>query len=107
MLTLCEKNLVMTDPNSDLIIELKDKINKLIAQYKGLQAEVKMLEEEKGRLADQLEVVNSDYSNLEQRFNNLKLTKDLVSGSTEAGDTKKRINQIVREIDKCIALLNR
>ncbi len=107
MLTLCEKNLVMTDPNSDLIIELKDKINKLVAQYKGLKAEVKLLEEEKGRLAGQLELVNNDYSNLEQRFNNLKLTKDLVSGSSEAGDTKKRINQIVREIDKCIALLNR
>jgi len=97
----------MTDPNSELIVELKDKINKLVGRYKGLEAEVKLLEEEKGRLAEQLELVNKDYTNLEQRFNNLKLTKELVSGSTEAGDTKKRINQIVREIDKCIALLNR
>ncbi|MCU4164590.1 hypothetical protein [Carboxylicivirga caseinilyticus] len=97
----------MTDPNSELIVELKDKINKLIARYKGLEAEVRLLEEEKTQLTEQLELVNKDYTNLEQRFNNLKLTKDLVSGTTEAGDTKKRINQIVREIDKCIALLNR
>lgn len=97
----------MTVPNSELIVELKDKINKLVARYKGLEAEVKLLEEEKGRLAEQLELVNNDYVNLEQRFNNLKLTNDLVSGATEGGDTKKRINQIVREIDKCIALLNR
>nr|WP_319398329.1 hypothetical protein [uncultured Carboxylicivirga sp.] len=97
----------MTDPNNELIVELKEKINKLVARYKGLEAEVRLLEEEKGRLTDQLEMVNNDYTNLEHRFNNLKLTKDLVSGSAEAGDTKKRINQIVREIDKCIALLNR
>jgi len=97
----------MTDPNSELIVDLKNKINKLVARYKGLEAEVKLLEEEKGRLIEQLELVNKDYTNLEQRFNNLKLTKDLVTGTSEASDTKKRINQIVREIDKCIALLNR
>lgn len=97
----------MTDPNSELIVDLKNKINKLVARYKGLEADVKLLEEEKGRLTEQLELVNKDYTNLEQRFNNLKLTKDLVTGTSEATDTKKRINQIVREIDKCIALLNR
>ncbi|MCU4173527.1 hypothetical protein [Carboxylicivirga sp. N1Y90] len=97
----------MTDPNSDIIVELKDKVNKLVGQFKGLKAEVALLEEEKKRLSEQLEVANSEFSNLEHRFNNLKLTKELVSGSSEAGDTKKRINQIVREIDKCMALLNR
>lgn len=107
MLTLYEKSLVMTDPNSELIVVLKANINKLIARYKGLEAEVKLLNEEKGRLTEQLELVNNDYTNLEQRFNNLKLTKDLVTGNSETGETKKRINQIVREIDKCIALLNR
>ncbi len=101
------KNLAMTDPNNELIVELKSKINKLIQQHKSLKSEVQLLEDEKERLSGELERVNSDYANLEQRFNNLKLTKELVSGNTETGDTKKRINQIVREIDKCIALLNR
>ena len=97
----------MTNPNSELIVELKDKINRLVQQYQSLKSEVQMLENEKDKLTSQLEVASNEYHNLEQRFNNLKLTKDLVAGSTEAGDTKKRISQIVREIDKCIALLNR
>ncbi len=101
------KNLVMTDPNSELIIELKNKINRLIEQYQGLKGEVLLLEKEKHQLTIQVEEGAKAYDDLEQRFNNLKLTKELVSGSSEAGDTKKRINQIVREIDKCIALLNR
>ncbi|WP_430810964.1 MULTISPECIES: hypothetical protein [unclassified Carboxylicivirga] len=97
----------MTDPNSELIVELKDKINKLIQRYQSLKSEVQLLEGEKSRLTNQLEDAAREYHNLEQRFNNLKITKDLVIGSSEAGDTKKRIGQIVREIDKCIALLNR
>jgi len=97
----------MTDPNNELIVELKDKINRLVQQYQGLKSEVQLLENEKDKLTSQLEEASNEYKNLEQRFNNLKLTKDLVAGSTEAGDTKKRIGQIVREIDKCIALLNR
>lgn len=101
------KNLAMIDPNSELIVELKDKINRLVQQYQSLKAEVQLLEDEKVRLTSQLEDTNNAYGNLEQRFNNLKLTKELVLGGEEASDTKKRINQIVREIDKCIALLNR
>ncbi|MBS2212246.1 hypothetical protein KEM09_12580 [Carboxylicivirga mesophila] len=97
----------MTNPNSELIVELKDKINRLIQQYQSLKSEVQLLEGEKGRLTEQLEDASREYHNLEQRFNNLKITKDLVVGSSEAGETKKRIGQIVREIDKCIALLNR
>lgn len=97
----------MTDPNNELIVELKDKINRLVQQYQGLKSEVQLLENEKDKLTSQLEEASNEYKNLEQRFNNLKLTKDLVAGSSEAGDTKKRIGQIVREIDKCIALLNR
>lgn len=97
----------MTDPNNDLVVELKTKINRLVQQYQSLKSEVQLLEDEKMRLTSQLEDANNEFGNLEQRFNNLKLTKELVSGGNDSGDTKKRINQIVREIDKCIALLNR
>ncbi len=97
----------MTDPNNELIVELKSKINRLIEQHQSLKSEVQLLEDEKGRLINQLEEASAEYHNLEQRFNNLRITKDLVVGSSEAGETKKRIGQIVREIDKCIALLNR
>ncbi len=97
----------MTDPNTELLVELKKKINLLIEQHQGLKHEVLLLEKEKQQLTDQLEKSAKEYSELEKHFNNLKLTKELVSGSEEASGTKKRIDQIVREIDNCIALLNR
>ncbi|MCK4920897.1 MAG: hypothetical protein KAS71_07615 [Bacteroidales bacterium] len=48
-----------------------------------------------------------EYKDLEQKYNNLKLAKVLTSETEESHDAKIKVNGIVREIDKCIALLNR
>ena len=48
-----------------------------------------------------------EYKELEQKYNNLKLAKVLTSETEESHDAKIKVNRIVREIDKCIALLNR
>jgi hypothetical protein len=41
------------------------------------------------------------------KYENLKLAKMLVASEEENKDAKSRIQKIVREIDKCIALLNK
>lgn len=43
----------------------------------------------------------------EQKYNNLKLAKVMLDGSDEGHDARIKVNRIVREIDNCIALLNR
>ncbi|WP_318348650.1 hypothetical protein [Aquipluma nitroreducens] len=43
---------------------------------------------------------------LEQKYENLKLAKMLIVSDDESKDAKNRIQKLVREIDKCIALLN-
>ena len=48
-----------------------------------------------------------EYKELEQKYNNLKLAKVLASETEESHDARIKVNSIVREIDKCIALLNR
>lgn len=44
---------------------------------------------------------------LEQKNQQLSLVKSIMADSEDAHDARIRINRIVREIDKCIALLNR
>ncbi|MFW5644314.1 MAG: hypothetical protein ACOCZL_00240 [Bacteroidota bacterium] len=46
-------------------------------------------------------------TDLERKYNNLKLAKVLTDGGEGVHDAKIKVNSIVREIDKCIALLNR
>ena len=44
---------------------------------------------------------------LEQKNQKLALEKGIMADGEEKQDAKIQINRIVREIDKCIALLNR
>jgi predicted nucleic acid-binding Zn-ribbon protein len=97
----------MSDPKLDIIVELQNKINTLIDRYKSLKEQVGVLNEEKERLVSELDKANENYRVLEEKYNNLKLTGTILAETGDPGEAKKRINQIVREIDKCIALLNR
>ncbi len=90
-----------------VIIELKIKINTLFEQYKTIEKERDNLVQEKLDLLKQIEIITQKNYNLEYRYNSLKTAKMLTSNQTEVQEAKKRIDNIVREIDNCIALLNR
>lgn len=97
----------MADLNIELVAQLSSNIDKLKDQYLGLKQEVKLLQGEKARLLKQLEEATQSYVELEEKFKIFKLSRTFVGEGDEISETKKKINQIVREIDKCIALLNR
>jgi FtsZ-binding cell division protein ZapB len=97
----------MNDPKLDIIVELQNKINALIDRYKILKEEVKILNDKNEKLVSELDEANENYRELEEKYNNLKLSGSLLAETGNPGEAKKRISQIVREIDKCIALLNR
>ena len=43
---------------------------------------------------------------MNQKYETLKLAKSLTGEQPEKGDARLKINNIVRELDRCIALLN-
>ncbi len=92
----------------------KDIIESLIAKFHSISDLCKSLEEENGSLKDRLAQCGQDmqalqqrYDELEKRYNNLKLSRSITAqeGSSVA-ETKARFARLVREIDKCISLLN-
>jgi len=97
----------MNDPKLDIIVELQNKINTLVDRYKDLKEEVKNLNEKNEKLVSELDKATDNYRELEEKYNNLKLSGSILAETGNPGEAKKRISQIVREIDKCIALLNR
>jgi hypothetical protein len=56
---------------------------------------------------EKLETLTREKEDLDHRYNTLKLAKSLTGDGKDSQDAKLKINRIVREIDKCIALLNR
>ena len=43
---------------------------------------------------------------LEVRYTNLKMARTISIHDKDINDTKQRLSRLVREVDKCIALLN-
>lgn len=107
MLTLYWNISTMIDSNKDLVTSLEQKVDRLVKRYKGLQNDVQGLKEENQKLINQLEVSSVNCTELKTKYENLKLAKALELADSDGHDAKLKINQMVREIDKCIALLNR
>ena len=65
------------------------------------------LRENNLELQKKLKLQQARISELEINYANLKIAKSLLAENADVHDAKVRVNRIVREIDKCIALLNR
>ncbi len=91
----------------DIVITLKDKVKKLLSLYNNLKAENVELKKQADAVKIQLKNKDSEIEFLKNKYNKLKLAKSLSASTDDSHDAKIKINRIVREIDKCIALLNR
>ena len=97
----------MTDPEKNLLIDFEYKVKQMIANHEKLKQEKHQL---LGRIGDLEETISQSRQEnrvLEQKYENLKLAKMLFVSEDETKDAKGRIQKLVREIDKCIALLNK
>jgi chromosome segregation ATPase len=91
----------------DIVVTLKDKVKKLLSLYNNLKAENKELKKQTEEYKTQIKNKEAELDFLKNKYNKLKLAKSLLASTGDSHDAKIKINRIVREIDKCIALLNR
>ena len=80
---------------------------RLIEDYKSLSDRKKVLEEENNILSDKLELRNKEIITLKEKIKLMNISKSVDSSNVELKETRLKINEYVREIDKCIALLNK
>jgi hypothetical protein len=97
----------MSGKGYEELIELNRKIDELLARYNSLKLEVKELKAENEVLNKKLIEKESDNSELIKNYERVKISGALLGGSENAFEAKKKINELVREIDRCVALLNR
>jgi len=97
----------MTKEDNLLLNDLKANIEQLFQQYNHLENEITTLEEKVLSLKSEIELLEKDKLEMSQRNEQLKIATVLLSGVDENKVAKQKINRLVREIDKCIALLNK
>jgi septation ring formation regulator EzrA len=89
-----------------LVVEgIENKIKKLFLINQHLQNENQQLRKEKSELTDLLEQSGEKVKQLEEQINRLKVAK-ILSGKDHL-QARQQINELLREIEKCYALLNR
>lgn len=97
----------MTDEESVLLSNLSKNLQLLFNEFEGVENKVKTLENEISRLKGEIELLKKEKTELSQKNEQMKLATLILSGVDENREAKQKVNKLIREIDKCIALLNK
>ena len=93
------------DDLSVLVSGIEFKLKKLISENAELKNKIAVID---NKFVEQNKLIESQektIKNLEERIKILKISKTLTS-SKDSHDVKIKVNEALREIDKCIGLLN-
>ncbi len=91
---------------SPIIQNISEKIELLNQRTEKAEEEKLTLKKMIGDLSEQLDSKQHEIEKLEEENGKLRMANSLSGGGEAVTETKLKINELVREIDKCIALLN-
>jgi len=91
----------------EILEGIKDKMQSVKDRMQEHLEENNRLKVKNEDLQQMVQQKQSVIDELEQKNQQLSLVKSIMADSADAHDARIRINKIVREIDKCITLLNR
>jgi chromosome segregation ATPase len=97
----------MSAPGQEELMILTRKLNELLIRYQGLKAETQNLTIANEALEAKLQKREERITELEKRYERVRLSGALLGEGENAGEARRKLNDLVREIDKCVALLNR
>ena len=92
----------------NLVENIEKKVSKLIQLYQSVQKEKEKILTENNKLESDLSDKDETIKRLEEKIKLLRITKSVSTQDDERNkESRQKINEYVREIDKCIALLNK
>ncbi|RYE36197.1 MAG: hypothetical protein EOP42_04190 [Sphingobacteriaceae bacterium] len=92
---------------AEQLVKIVEKTERLIGLCEALQEENELLKFENQSLNTLLEFGKEKNKDLEDKLRVLKLAKSFSETDEKSLDIKQKINDFVREIDKCIVLLKK
>ena len=96
----------MTNRYEGLIHAFEKRLRKLISEYKLLQHQNDLMKAELIRKQDDLMHAHQEILELRKNYDHLQIARNLATTEEEKKQSKQRITKMVREIDKCLALLD-
>lgn len=96
----------MTEEDKKLLNTFEGKLRHLLLLYKEVKKENASLRELLAEKDNEILRMESSRKELEEKYTNLKMARIISINDSELRDTKQRLARLVREVDKCIAMLN-
>lgn len=97
----------MSESDSYSFNQLKEKISRIIDLYEKEKDNNVLLIKENHELKEKVKTTEQSMNDFKNKYDKLKIAKTLIASSNDLHDARLRVNKMVREIDRCIALLNR
>ena len=90
----------------DIVNNIEVKLVKFIAKYELIRKEKLLLQQENEASVAALKSKENEILSLQEKIKLMNISKSGDASKQELKETRLKINEYVREIDKCIALLN-
>lgn len=96
----------MTAEENKMVNTLESRLRLLIDRYNRLKAENEELYAMVDKSERQIDALQEETKTLRSQYANLKVAKMMEIGDDDIRNAKNRLSKLVRDVDKCIALLN-
>lgn len=96
----------MTPEERQKLRSFETHVRQLIIKHKALEQEVQELRTMVDERNEKVESLTHDNELWQKKYNDLKVARMIDISSEESENAQKRIAKLIREIDKCIALIN-
>jgi hypothetical protein len=97
----------MSGQGYEEIIILNRKLDELLNRYSIQKTELAEIKNGNEVLKAMLQEREIKFKELEIKYERIKLSGALLGEGENAVEAKKKLTELVREIDRCVALLNR
>lgn len=89
-----------------MLEEVRNNFRRLMAAYESEKEENRVLREELKTAGDRITGYKKQIEELERKIDNLGLTGAFLGGDGDANvEAKRKIDRLIREIDRCIKLM--
>ena len=89
----------------DIVVRLETRTRQLLLQHKQLQQENATLLQKLGKREDEILSLQIENEDLKNQYQRLKTARYIDLADDDSKQIRSRISKMVRDIDKCIALL--
>lgn len=96
----------MTAEEEALLRTIEARVTQLTLEYKALKERYAGLSRKMEEQEETIRMLHTQAERLQTNYANLKMAKMIEIGGGEMKDARSRLSKLVREVDKCIALLN-